>query len=106
MPADSNSEITMQPQPTEKQSRVILEAIAEYLTVKVCFPAAHAALLCIHCITHAAFACSIPRRNCAPLVYNDDFSTCILGQCSLIVFFELVLPGPVTLHVSSIITQH
>lgn len=33
--ADSNSEITMQPQPTEKEIQFILDAIAEYLTVKV-----------------------------------------------------------------------
>ena len=35
--ADSNSEITMQPQPTEKEIQFILDAIAEYLTVKVNF---------------------------------------------------------------------
>ena len=32
--ADSSSEITMQPQPTEKEIQFILDAIAEYLTVK------------------------------------------------------------------------
>lgn len=32
---DSSSEITMQPQPTEKEIQFILDAIAEYLTVKV-----------------------------------------------------------------------
>ena len=50
MLADSNSEITMQPQPTEKEIQFILEAIAEYLTVKVCFPATHAALQCLNLI--------------------------------------------------------
>lgn len=50
MLADSNSEITMQPQPTEKEIQFILEAIAEYLTVKVCFPATQAALQCINLI--------------------------------------------------------
>ena len=33
--ADSSSEVTMQPQPTEKEIQFILDAIAEYLTVKV-----------------------------------------------------------------------
>ena len=32
--ADSSSEVTMQPQPTEKEIQFILDAIAEYLTVK------------------------------------------------------------------------
>lgn len=32
---DSNTEITMEPQPTEKEVRFILDAIAEYLTVEV-----------------------------------------------------------------------
>ncbi len=40
--ADSSSEITMQPQPTEKEIQFILDAIAEYLTVKVSW-----ALVCI-----------------------------------------------------------
>lgn len=34
-PADSSSEITMTPQPTEKEIGFILDAIAEYLTVRV-----------------------------------------------------------------------
>ena len=42
--ADSNSEITMQPQPTEKEIQFILDAIAEYLTVKVNFAVVPAAL--------------------------------------------------------------
>ena len=32
---DSSSEITMRPQPTEKEIQFILDAISEYLTVKV-----------------------------------------------------------------------
>lgn len=33
--ADSSTELTMRPQPTEEEIQFILDAIAEYLTVKV-----------------------------------------------------------------------
>ena len=36
--ADSSTEITMTPQPTEAEIQFILDAIAEYLTVKVRSP--------------------------------------------------------------------
>ena len=34
--ADSSTELTMKPQPTEAEIQFILDAISEYLTVKVC----------------------------------------------------------------------
>ena len=64
MLADSNSEITMQPQPTEKEIHFILEAIAEYLTVKVCFPATHAALQCITLIPTCSCYVLCPGQRC------------------------------------------
>jgi len=35
LPADSKSEITLAPQPSEQEIQFILDAIAEYLTVAV-----------------------------------------------------------------------
>ena len=43
--ADSSSEITMRPQPTEKEIQFILDAISEYLTVKVSRMVANAPVL-------------------------------------------------------------